>query len=92
MISVELTATDIVIRMPIKDLKTAAEFSRYFDYSKDNGVVLEVDDPEAFAESVIEGLTVEEEDGQTLLTLAFDKAFEYVAEQGLDGLSQEELI
>lgn len=92
MISVELTETDILIRMPIEDLKIAAEFSNYFDNSKYNGTVLEVDDPEAFAESVVEALTVEEEDGQTLLIQAFDKAFEYVAEQGLDGLSQEELI
>lgn len=90
MISVELTATDIVIRMPIKDLKTAAEFSRYFDNAREDGVVLEVDDPDAFAESVIEALTVEEEDGQTFLTQAFDKAFEYVAEQGLDGLTNED--
>lgn len=85
MLTVEIEDNDIVIRMPIANLKNAFELSPAIQ----NHVypdIAHVSDLELFTQSVVEALQVEEEDGSTVIHNAFDTAFEYVIEQGLEGV------
>lgn len=90
MLQVKIEGNEIVIRMPFDALKTAYTYSPKIEnmFDGDLDAIPKITDLEIFAESVIEGLTVEREDGSNFIFDAFDEAFEYVLEQGLEGLSE----
>ncbi len=72
----------LVIRIPVKTLAWAAE------HIPDEG--LKVSNPDVFAQSVTRALCDEGEDGSTVVTRMFDATFNWVAEQGEDGLFYED--
>ena len=80
----------LVIALHISTLANAARNSDYFFDAQENGTSLVINDEAAFAASVCNALNVEAEDGSTLITRMLDKATEYVAEQGEEGIDEAE--
>jgi len=76
------------IELPLPVLKQAADiyYSQQEDPLQIDSKPIEVSNEREFAESVIRRLCDEEEDGSTLVTRMFDKAFDSVVEQGDDGI------
>jgi hypothetical protein len=79
---VVLEGDRIVISIGVETLKVAAE---HMPELCDAMASLRVTDRSVFAQSVLEALKHEEEDGTTFVHEAIDKAFEYVVDQGLEG-------
>lgn len=76
----------LVIALRISTLAHAARHSDYFDRCAEQGMPLKITDEALFAKSVTYVLNAEEEDGSTPITRMLDKAFEYVSEQGEEGV------
>jgi hypothetical protein len=80
-LTVRLEKDELVIRIGIKTLAIAAEASPVFD-----GSMAKVQDVELWAESIVQVLQDEEEDGTTKVHLMFDDAFQEASEQGYEGI------
>lgn len=78
----------LVISLRIGTLAHAARHCAYFDELEEYGCPLKITDESEFAKSVALALNREEEDGSTPITRMLDDAFEYVNEQGMDGLEE----
>lgn len=79
---------DLVIRVSVGTLAHAALHSDYFFDCAENGMPLKITDEDQFAESVARALNREEEDGSTPVTRMLDDAFEWVSEQGEEGVEE----
>jgi hypothetical protein len=91
-LTVSVENDEVVIRIGVDVLAEAAELSPVFEWDDDKDESkLKVTDKKEFAKSVVEALWDEGEVGNTLVTEMFDKAFEYVSEQGLDGFDVDKL-
>jgi hypothetical protein len=78
----------LVISLSIETLAHAARNSEFFLNCVENGVNLTITDEATFAKSVALGLNREEEDGSTPITRMLDKAFNWVFEQGEEGIEE----
>lgn len=78
----------LVISLRISTLAHAARHSQYFDALEEDGHPLVITDEAEFARSVVRGLNREEEDGSTPVTRMLDDAFEWVCEQGEEGVEE----
>lgn len=79
----------LVISLRIETLAHAARHSDYFFNCAEQGEKLKITDEALFAKSVSNALNLEEEDGSTPITRMLDDAFEWVSEQGEDGIEVE---
>lgn len=79
----------LVISLSVQTLAVAAGLCEYFQQCAENGYKLKITDETVFANSVARALNREEEDGSTPITRMLDDAFEWVSEQGEDGLIEE---
>lgn len=85
MLNITIENDEIVIRIPIETLKTAFELSPHIqNYLYPD--VAHVSNLFDFANSVVDALQHEKEDGSTFVHDAFDSAFEYMIEWGDDGI------
>lgn len=90
MMNVDIENDEIVIRFPIDHLDSAFSLSPYvlnFEHPDDEP---KISDLYVFAQSIVETLRMEREDGSTFVHDAFDAAFEYVVEYGLDELQGDD--
>lgn len=87
-----ITGGELVISVSITTLAHAASHSEYFFRCAENGDPLKITDEETFAKSVCRALNDEAEDGSTPITRMLDAAFEYVAEQGEDGVEVRKIV
>lgn len=87
---VEIVDDELVIRIGIDTLATSAIMGPYFttlmESNGDQPDTVVISDNRTFAESIINALKDESEDGTNRMHIMFDSAAEYVSEQGLDGL------
>ena len=83
-ITIKVKDDEVVVSMGID---TLAKFAN-IRYEEQLGDDVKVVDKKAFAKSVVHALQVEEEDGTTEVHLMFDRAFDYVVEQGEDGVGE----
>ncbi len=79
----------ITIRVPLDTLPIAFKASPANVLDDEGDPKYRVINIANFAESVVRRLNEEEEDGTTLIHIAFDAAFEQVLEQGDEGLNLE---
>lgn len=85
MLKITIENDEIVVRMPIDNLKNAFELSPHIQNHLYPDVA-HVSNLFDFTNSVVEALQTEKEDGSTFIHDAFDSAFEYVIEWGLEGV------
>lgn len=86
-LSVGLVGGKIVIEIGVDVLADAITNGPVSDeYSDDGEVSVVVGDTAVFAKSIIEALSIEEEDGATPVHRLFDDAARYALEFGLDGI------
>jgi hypothetical protein len=78
-----IEGTEVVIRIPLTALPHAAEVAWNDAYERHG---LFVEDVEAFAKEFVRYLNDEDEEGTTVLHLAFDKAVINATEQGAFGI------
>lgn len=78
---------NIVIRLPIKNLPVAVEGS--IALGTLDGP-FKVTDAEKFAKDVVTALNDEDEGGTTRVHQMFDSAFNYIAENGSDGIADDD--
>lgn len=78
----------LVISLSVSNLANAARLSDYFFQSAEEGTELQIDSEHYFAESVSKALNDEAEDGSTPITRMLDQAFEWVVENGADGVKE----
>ena len=78
----------LVITLSISTLAHAARHSQYFFDCAEDGLQLHISDEAEFAESVVRGLNLEEEDGSTPITRMLDEAVIWVSEQGEAGIEE----
>lgn len=79
----------IVISIGLDCLQTAIEASPSMEGFEDddgNQKFPKVTDAEVFAKEVVMALENEEEDGTNLIHKMFDEAFEYIGENGAEGI------
>jgi hypothetical protein len=81
---------ELVIRIGVDTLKTAAEGSEHFDYYSvhDNryGLRWRVNDSDLWARDVAREIVDEGENGSTLVTRMLDTAFQWTLENGSDAV------
>lgn len=83
-VNAKIEGDEIVIRIPIEALPTAAEIAWENTYGESG---LYVDDLDEFAKEFLNYLLAENEIGDTLLHVAFDKAVINATEQGAFGIA-----
>lgn len=76
------------ISVSVATLCHAARNSNFFFDASERGTPLVITDENDFAKSVRRALNREAEDGSTPITRLLEAAFEYVAEQGEDGIDE----
>lgn len=79
----------LVISMPVQALAHAARNSEYFFNCAEDGMPLVITDEVEFAQSVVNALNNEQEDGSTPITRMLDDAFIQVCEMGDPGVEEE---
>lgn len=84
----QIVGDKLVISLRISTLANAARHCAYFDALEEDGHPLKITDEALFAKSVKLALNREEEDGSTPITRMLDDAFEWVSEQGEDGIEE----
>lgn len=90
--NVALKDGNLVIEIDIPTLCFAATHGPYFDdiVAAADGAECRVTDEQTFAKAIVDELTREEEDGTTLLHIAFDKAAAHAVENGAEGIELPE--
>lgn len=78
---------NIVIRLPIKNLPVAVEGSIAMGTVETQ---MKVTDAEKFAADVVRALNDEDEEGTTRVHQMFDSAFNYISENGSDGIAEDD--
>ncbi|MGH8083906.1 MAG: hypothetical protein ACREPV_01340 [Lysobacter sp.] len=76
----------LLIRLDVDTLCSAARGSDIFFDMAEGGERITITDPAAFAREVERALNDEDEQGNTPVSRMFDRAIEWVVEQGGDGL------
>ncbi len=79
---------DLVIRVSVGTLAHAALHSDHFFACAEQGTPLKITNEDEFAKSVVRALNREGEDGSTPITRMLDRAFEWVSEQGEEGIEE----
>lgn len=78
---------ELVIRISLSALATGTEIVLT---DEDGEPVAKVTDERTWAESVVDALTEEEENGETRITQMLDSAVRHASEMGYDGIEYED--
>lgn len=76
----------LIISVKASTIAFAALHSPYFFLCSETGSRIKITDEDLFLKSVRLALNREDEDGSTPITRMLDKAFQYVCDQGMDGI------
>lgn len=86
-VNVKIENDEIVIRVPLDALPYAVEYALDDHLGIDHGV--KVTDLTTFAKGFLDALHEENDLGETILTVAFDRAIVNAYDDGVEGLSDD---